>query len=270
MGLVNAQVILKNPRREPRKSQHRIIYREVSGAGKEQSVKAICMRFLPVLLVVLAVETSWAFEPGPIIIRECPKCKAYLEQPTTMSGNTFGARFWTDGKMVAPMLPDRPWLVKCPRCGSLFWIDEANEIRRQNPWDKGKEWLIAAEPVLPSRSEVLALLADGNLPEKKEFYARRLAWWMANDTVRENVSAAVNLLPEDEKNLRAFVALLDEKAPDQRIMKAEGLRELGEFQDCIRLLEQPFEKAHHARLAAFIRELALHKNRTVREIKGEE
>lgn len=80
------------------------------------------------LLVLLAVIKVWAFFPGPDIIRECPKCKMHVVQETTMSGNTMHAKFWTDGKMVAPMLPDRPNLVKCPKCGTLFWLDDAKEL----------------------------------------------------------------------------------------------------------------------------------------------
>jgi hypothetical protein len=33
-----------------------------------------------------------------------------MAQRTLASGNTIGARFWTDGKMEAPMLPDQPAL----------------------------------------------------------------------------------------------------------------------------------------------------------------
>jgi len=45
-----------------------------------------------------------------------------------MSGNTFGATFWTDGKRDAPMLPDLPEFVKCPHCKLLLWINEQEEL----------------------------------------------------------------------------------------------------------------------------------------------
>jgi uncharacterized Zn finger protein len=57
--------------------------------------------------------------PGPTVIYECSSCGKHIEQQTIVSGNTFGARFWTDGKVDAPMLPDEPWLVKCQHCGIL-------------------------------------------------------------------------------------------------------------------------------------------------------
>ena len=74
-------------------------------------------RSLAVILALLAVGTVWAFKPGPDTIRECPGCKAQVREQTTLSGNTFRAQYWTDGKREAPMLPDFPWLVKCPKCG---------------------------------------------------------------------------------------------------------------------------------------------------------
>jgi len=49
--------------------------------------------------------------PGPTIVRKCSTCGKLIAQPTLLSGNTFGARFWTDGKREAPMLPEQPWLV---------------------------------------------------------------------------------------------------------------------------------------------------------------
>jgi hypothetical protein len=53
--------------------------------------------------------TVVAYYPLPIV-RECPHCKAHVVQEETVSGNTIGAKFYTDGRSYAPMLPDHPWL----------------------------------------------------------------------------------------------------------------------------------------------------------------
>jgi len=66
--------------------------------------------------------------PGPTIIRRCSACTKLIEQFTLNSGNTIGARFWTDGKRDAPMLPDELWLVKCQQSGALVWIDEQEQV----------------------------------------------------------------------------------------------------------------------------------------------
>ena len=78
-----------------------------------------------------------------LIVRECPHCKAHVVQEETVSGNTIGAKFYTDGKREAKMLPDHPWLVKCPDVQRLFWVDEAVEVDIGFDAAKGKprSWL---------------------------------------------------------------------------------------------------------------------------------
>ena len=222
---------------------------------------------LSVVCGLLSVATAWAYRPGPDIIRECPKCKTALAQQTMMSGNTFGARFWTDGKMVAPMSPDSPRLVKCPNCKALFWIDEARELGKRAWWYEHNKWPLAPGPDLPSEADFLNMLATTELPQEKERYVRHSAWWAANDAIRMTENATISFSPAQEENLHALAGLLDEKEPQQRIAKAEIYRELGRFEKCVKLLAQPFEQDHYNRIAAFIRKLAEERSRRVEEVK---
>ena len=68
-----------------------------------------------------------AYFPMPIV-RECPYCKTNFAHEETVSGNTIGAKFYTDGRSYAPMLPEHPWLAKCSTCGGLFWVDAARMV----------------------------------------------------------------------------------------------------------------------------------------------
>ena len=72
--------------------------------------------------------------PGPDQMIACPKCKGVARYMTLMSGNTFGARVWTDGKQVAPMLPNPPAVVKCRHCEECYWLSEAEEIGSVDQW----------------------------------------------------------------------------------------------------------------------------------------
>jgi hypothetical protein len=225
--------------------------------------------FILVLMITLLYSTTAsAFKPGPDIIRECPKCNAPLKQATMMSGNTFRATFWTDGKKMASMLPDRQWLVKCPKCDALFWIDEAKQLGEQWPRDN-KQWPDAIKPSIPTEADYLGLLGDSTLPQNKKLYLRRRAWWAANDIARTNVDATVVWSAAQQANLRSLATLMDEKDPDQRITKAEIFRELKRFDDCISLLSRAFEEERHAEVAAFIKRLAEQGIWTVREINPE-
>lgn len=227
------------------------------------------IRIVIILFLINLFLTSmvWAYNQGPNIIRECPKCKTLFIQETTGSGNTFGARFWTDGKMVAPMLPDRPWLVKCQNCGTLIWIDETKELGEDSSWEEHKKWPNAVNTSIPNETEILNLLASAELSNEKELYARRIAWWTANDTVRMNAGSKAAFSPAQKENMQALAKLLDEKEPDQRIMKAEIHRELGKFKDCIQLLENPFKEDYHTEISSLIRKLAEENISIVREIE---
>ena len=194
-----------------------------------------------------------------LIIRECPHCKAHVVQEDTLSGNTIGATYWTDGKREAKMLPDHPLLVKCPVCGLLFWVDEAVEIDSGFDAAKGKQQVLA-----PSEKEVLNFLEGPALPRDKELYVRVWAWRSANDAWRWVPNATPAFSEAQVKNIKALSDMLDETEPNQRILMAEIARELGNFDECLRLLSHPFDEPYgHA--VGFIKKLAEENVRSVKQ-----
>lgn len=58
--------------------------------------------------------------PGRAKIIRCPYCWKKKRLLTIESGNTIHAEFWSDGKMIAPMLPQVSPVQKCPRCGKYY------------------------------------------------------------------------------------------------------------------------------------------------------
>jgi hypothetical protein len=216
---------------------------------------------------VAALPSANAYQPGPPVIRECPGCRKALIQATTMSGNTFGAKVWTDGRMLAPMLPDRPWLVKCPACRVLFWVDEARELGQREWGRQDTQWPDARAVESPEEADYLGYLSATNLTVEKTIYVRRRAWWAANDPAREKTRLQPAYTPAQETNMLALAELLDEQDPDQCIMKAEIFRELGRFDACIRILSRPFDGERYAQVAAFIKSLAERKSAELHEIK---
>jgi hypothetical protein len=182
--------------------------------------------------------TVVAYMPA-LIVRECPHCKAHVVQEETVSGNTIGATYWTDGKREAKMLPDHPWLAKCPACQGLFWVDEAFEMDIGFDAAKGKQQVLAL-----SEKELLRFLAGPALPRDKELYVRVSAWRRANDAWRRNPNATPAFSKDQEQNLKALSDMLDEKEPNQRMLKAEIARELGEFDECLGLLSHPIDEGY--------------------------
>jgi hypothetical protein len=194
-----------------------------------------------------------------LIVRECPHCRAHVVEEQTVSGNTIGAKFYTDGRSYAPMLPEHPWLAKCPTCGGLFWVDAARMVEIGFDAVKGKPQVKA-----PSEKEMLDFLAGPALPRHKEMFLRVHAWRSANDAWRRVPNATPAFSKDQVQNLKALSEMLDESDQEQRILKAEIARELGNFEECLKLLSYQVEESYEY-AAAIIRKLAEEKVRAVKQ-----
>ncbi len=262
--------------------------------------------------------------PGPIDIAACPRCGALAKIRTISSGNTMGARAWSDGKTDAPMMPTTPPIACCGACkavhrtqdakviGSFPFYQELDAVFWQldivaiPKWSKallrtlrkrfgdateadfqamlpltvetglkhleaGKRaeqfeklgatiadkksarpnytgplplsWVEAPDVTAPNERELLAVLGRGVDGEAREWVLelRISAWQAANDPRRDrDPSLPVIWSLEARSNLEALVTLLHAHDPEQRILKAEALRELGRFEEALALLgERP-------------------------------
>ena len=66
--------------------------------------------------------------PGPDYIYKCPNCGSLFRQGSLTSGNTFGAKVFSDGVTIAPMMSDFPSFTKCKKCGSFLNMRELKEV----------------------------------------------------------------------------------------------------------------------------------------------
>lgn len=195
---------------------------------------------------------------------KAPGCKKLVKFSTIGSGNTFGAIFWTDGKREAPMLPDEPWLRKSSSEGILFWSDECEEIGQVDFFsgeEGNSEWDNLEFAEEPDEADYVAAIRNqiANTKEKLRYIRMRL-WWSGNDRIRRK--ELTRLPQEHSQNLSEFASLLSEEDPNQRLMKAEVLRELSRFDEALQLLEGVFpEDYQHA--VQRIRELASSKESQV-------
>lgn len=180
-------------------------------------------------------------QPGPDRIIACPHCGLLARQRTLLSGNTFGAIFWTDGKMQAPMLPQFPAITCCHQCGRLYWIKDAPVVGEERygktipeEWKRAQvvreltldEWRAAIEMGLGTDSE-------------REGYLRLHYWWARNDPLREE---GVTPTPPDysdweRENLVRLLALLDARVPGERLIAAEIHRQMGNFDQALQLVQ---------------------------------
>ena len=172
--------------------------------------------------------------PGPLQIVACPHCQALARYLTLLSGNTLGARSWTDGKRVAPMFPRPPAVVKCRQCRQCYWLRDAREVgllERGRP-DAEPAWQAAPPVAEPTETEYYRAIRRGLAVDPRQERALRIhAWWRRNDAFRGIPGMKPARLAAGDawrRNLQALAALLDEAAEGDRLMKAEVLRELGD------------------------------------------
>lgn len=210
--------------------------------------------------------------PGETLYRECPACDQLLIERTLLSGNTIGARYWTDGKMDAPMLPQYPALVRCAHCQSLLWLPEAREHEFETPPQMFQTVAGALSPLAPTQSDYLEAIESGLAPDReREVYCRLHAWHCFNDARRhEKNSAELGELPAvAASNMKELFALLDRVKPEQRMLRAELARELGRFPEALGLLNFAEFSEEYAATAARIRELAQQNKAGVAQVKDE-
>ena len=208
--------------------------------------------------------------PGETIYRECPSCDGLLIERTLLSGNTFGARYWTDGKMDAPMLPQYPSLVRCAHCQTLLWLPEAREHRFETPPQMFQNVEGARDPISPTESDYLEAIDSGLAPDtEREIYCRVHAWHCFNDTRRDekNATERSELSDVAASNMKKLFVMLDRMQPDQRMLRAEIARELGRFPEALGLLQFDFGENYEA-TAARIHELAAQNKAGVAPVKS--
>ena len=175
--------------------------------------------------------------PGPNYVYKCPNCGNLLTKGSLNSGNTFGGKLFSDGKRIAPMLPEFPDLTKCKKCNTIFWLSKLKEIGTYE-WEdeENPEWQIADNAEFLNVDDYIVAIKTGIAEnEEEKLIIRRNIWWAYNDRVRNNHTMFND--KEDELNweinTKALMSLLDQTDMNQIIMIAELNRNLGNFEKCI-------------------------------------
>ena len=196
--------------------------------------------------------------PGPDQIVACPHCSGLAKYKTLLSGNNFGARIWTDGKQVAPMLPAPPPVVQCRHCARFYWLADAKDVGTISTGGSvDSSWLVAKEVQEPTEEEFYKAIDNGLAADSgQEKELRILAWQRRNDPFRQSTKQtedASTITPMFNRNLQALARLLDNENEDDRLLKAELLRELGEFEPA----KQVLSGVSSDRFATIVRQLRL-------------
>jgi uncharacterized C2H2 Zn-finger protein len=179
-------------------------------------------------------------QPGPDLIYKCPKCGKLLKNRSLMSGNTFGANLFSDGKQVAPMLPEFPHLTKCSKCDTIFWLSDLKEIGECSPIGKTKHnaWKDAEYVQFLDIPDLLRALKQFE-NDRCAGGIRRYIQVKFNDRVRYGKGQLFSNENEKviyEENCKVLIEILGTSL-NETVSKAELHRNLGNFEQCMNLLK---------------------------------
>lgn len=170
--------------------------------------------------------------PGNDKYFECPICTTTVYNPTLISGNTFGASLFSDGKREAPMLPDFPSITACPNCDHIYWLNQQSEC---GPKEDNSVYRAEFLNAIQLEEAIKNGLAEELEDEK---YLRMQIMWSINDRLREGMP----MLPTDElksiweNNQVRLLQILDARMLNDRILIAEIHRNNGDFDRSLELI----------------------------------
>jgi hypothetical protein len=178
--------------------------------------------------------------PGPILIVLPDGCSTPVAIDAGNTGDPPAADGWSDGKRAATGPSDQPWLRKHPAEGVLFWDHQWTLIDRlpSGADPRPDPWRELPDAATPDDRDLLHVIATGMGDDEGRLrHLRTRLWWAGNDPIRATGYGA--LPPIHIDNLLKLALLLDPAKPCQRLLKAETFRELGFFEEAIRLFQEP-------------------------------
>lgn len=117
------------------------------------------------------------------------------------------------------------------------------------------DWRNPKRAVKPSEADYLHALDSGMATTKqKTLYIRKRLLWKANDPIRKDPTA--RMTPAQLENLAILVGMLPFKKSDDRLFKAEVLRQLSRFDEAIQLLDDTKVRDGEKTILEFIRSRA--------------
>ena len=189
----------------------------------------------------------------------CPFCKGEKPIMQLMSGNTFGGSIRSDLKREYPMLPQPSPVQRCPHCGKYYfaYAVESKEGTTQT-FDKGE---LTYEEI----TEALTQIEKEDLSVDDEINLRLLFVHIYNSTYQLPGKENQTLPTREEQTLfRQQVERLLAIWEVEPLARAEFLREMGQFEECLRIIDSTkFDGSEKYDIALRIRGLANEKSTKV-------
>ena len=266
----------------PPQSEHRIGAKNLP-AGRPRDGK----RKLPRSPINEPNEMTYGID----IFLRCRLCETKFNHQVPMSCLHSGTRRYTDGYVHRVMAEEQYALLRCPGCHTVQWLDQfvreesAMEDDRVHwgdcfkrhagapeclelPTDFG--WPDDLNSVIRAKKRITLTISDfpalleariwRNRDEEK--YVRIRAWWATNHQQRSGDVIESEAGETVLANLEELLEILDEAIPEELLMKAEALRQMRRFDECIQKISG-VNQDESSILANSIRHLAEARNSRV-------
>ena len=210
------------------------------------------MNIAKAVTIALACAASFcsAMLPGPSQILTCPHCGQKKEIMSLRSGNTFGARYWSDNKRIAPMLPEISYVQKCLQCKKYFIRSRQKTVYAKSGFSSDRGSLSFAE-----MKEAFAQLSQEKFRNKQEEAAVRMMLHHAYNDYYFRDASPRTVAAADQKLFRENALWLIENIIYDNAMKAEFYREVGDMEKAKVLIEKvSVENEFMKKLVATIKE----------------
>ena len=175
----------------------------------------------------------------PIIyIYKCPNCGTLMKRPNTSDLLRDGTKFYSDFSVNISKNDVWPRIAKCRECDTISWLRKVNEVEQDAIEGKSKMSDIKEIKYL-DLEDYFSVLSNGIVEnETDEVLVRRNIWWLYNDRIK--VGKPLYKDKDDLKrwtnNIEHYLRLLESLGSGSKLVIAEINRNLGEFDNCISML----------------------------------
>ena len=174
----------------------------------------------------------------------CPKCRGQKDLLSLMSGNTFGATYWSDTKREAPMLPEVSAVQKCPHCGYYYFAN------KQPYKTSDKEYSFELETLsFDNCKEALTQFLHESLDAEDEKTLRVYTLFAFNDKYYRNPEGSK---PNEDTNFKDDYLYFKDNAlrlielfendDETALFRAELYREIKMYKECLSLIRKVNEE----------------------------
>ncbi len=179
---------------------------------------------------------------GPDIVLRCPGCNTLFLRHTLGSGNTIGAKLWSDGYYFAPMFPIPPVIEWCVECKRWFFIEDAEELfslPMGKDFGEGMEIGVQDYKKAKDYQEAIESFSlQGMRGMERELILRTRLLWEQNDFPRHFPADKPNE-PKDKPTIENLESIAETaEYLSQYSLAAEAYRELGDFRRSFDMIER--------------------------------